>query len=104
MTTRPGLCSLRVVSPRVESTRELLVSSMSCHMRRLVSGSRPVVGSSRKMTAGPPTRAMPSETRRFWPPESVFTSASSLSPRFTAMATSSATFLMRWLGTPRTLA
>mmetsp|Transcript_18894 Transcript_18894/g.55450 ORF Transcript_18894/g.55450 Transcript_18894/m.55450 type:complete len:107 (+) Transcript_18894:1298-1618(+) len=71
-------------------TRPALDRSISAHMRRLVSGSRPVVGSSRKTTAGLPTREMPRDTRRFCPPESVATRAPILKPSPTDLAAASA--------------
>ena len=41
-----------------------------CHVERREYGSIPDVGSSRKTTFEPPTRAMHTESLRFWPPES----------------------------------
>ena len=45
------------------------------HAARRAAGSKPVVGSSRKMSSGSPTSATPRSRRRFWPPESVLTRA-----------------------------
>ena len=45
----------------------------SSHAFRRAAGSKPVVGSSRKTRSGSPTSAMPRSSRRFCPPESVFT-------------------------------
>ena len=44
-------------------------SRMICHMERRLRGSRPVVGSSRKMTRGWPTRVIARSSRRRIPPE-----------------------------------
>ena len=44
-------------------------ASMSDHICRFVSGSSPVVGSSRKTTAGLAIREIAKETRRFMPPD-----------------------------------
>mmetsp|Transcript_26807 Transcript_26807/g.78981 ORF Transcript_26807/g.78981 Transcript_26807/m.78981 type:complete len:87 (-) Transcript_26807:6579-6839(-) len=84
-------------------TRPAFSSLMSFHMRRFVWGSRPVVGSSRKITGGDPTREIATETRRFCPPESVPASASSFSERSTALTMRSDSRFMSTAGTPRTL-
>ena len=52
---------------------------------RRAAGSKPVVGSSRNTSSGFPTSATPRSSRRFCPPESVFTRAS----RFSVSPTSS---------------
>ncbi len=44
-------------------------SRMICHMVWRERGSKPVVGSSRKMIRGSPTRVMAMSRRRFMPPE-----------------------------------
>src|SRR5689334_23089480 len=48
------------------------------HAARRAAGSKPVVGSSRKTRSGSPTSAMPRSSRRFWPPDNVFTRSSAL--------------------------
>eukprot|EP00966_Prymnesium_polylepis_P278951 6444244-Prymnesium_polylepis.1 len=48
--------------------RLVRASAIRLHIARRVSGSRPVVGSSRKTIAGSPSSEMASETRRFMPP------------------------------------
>ena len=57
-------------------------------MRR-ADGSKPVVGSSRNTSSGSPTSATPRSSRRFCPPERVFTRASALSASPTSSITSS---------------
>ena len=55
----------RIVLP---SERRLRIVSQAV---RRAPGSKPVVGSSRKISSGSPTSARPRSRRRFWPPESV---------------------------------
>mmetsp|Transcript_17658 Transcript_17658/g.40537 ORF Transcript_17658/g.40537 Transcript_17658/m.40537 type:complete len:223 (-) Transcript_17658:450-1118(-) len=50
-------------------TRPFLARSMASHTERRVTGSIPVVGSSKKTTLGSPSRAMARERRRCIPPE-----------------------------------
>ena len=57
------------------SERRLRIVSQAV---RRAPGSKPVVGSSRKISSGSPTSASPRSSRRFWPPESVRTRASRL--------------------------
>ena len=56
---------------------------------RRAAGSKPVVGSSRKMSSGSPTSATPRSRRRFCPPESVFDRASASPSSPTSSITSS---------------
>ena len=56
---------------------------------RRAAGSKPVVGSSRKISSGLPISASPRSSRRFWPPESVRARASAFSVRPTISTTSS---------------
>ena len=53
----------RIVLPRSRS------DAIVCHARRRASGSKPVVGSSRKTISGSPTSASPRSRRRRCPPE-----------------------------------
>ncbi|OEJ45728.1 hypothetical protein AR457_17845 [Streptomyces agglomeratus] len=53
----------KTVTPPVTSSR------MICHMLWRLRGSRPVVGSSRKMIRGLPTSVIAMSRRRFMPPE-----------------------------------
>lgn len=55
------VCVVRTIA------RPALLFSIICHTARLLSGSRPVVGSSRKITSGWPSSETASETRRFCP-------------------------------------
>ena len=53
----------KMVTPPATSSRTI------CHMARRLRGSRPVVGSSRKITRGSPTRVIARSRRRCMPPE-----------------------------------
>ena len=68
----------RMVLPSERSERTISQAA------RRAAGSKPVVGSSRKSSSGSPTSATPRSSRRFWPPESVFTRASRFSSRPTS--------------------
>mmetsp|Transcript_78403 Transcript_78403/g.224676 ORF Transcript_78403/g.224676 Transcript_78403/m.224676 type:complete len:80 (+) Transcript_78403:541-780(+) len=48
-----------------------IVAEISVHIKRLDSGSTPVVGSSKKTMRGLPTSAMPRDNFLFVPPENV---------------------------------
>jgi hypothetical protein len=77
-----------------------LESSISCHMSLRVSGSRPVVGSSRKTTRGEPISAIASETRRRCPPERVEICELIFLPSATELATVSTASCSRFFKTP----
>ena len=67
---------VEVVRREEDGLAELAAASGSCPTRRGgPAGSKPVVGSSRKSSSGSPTRPSARSSRRFWPPESVFTRA-----------------------------
>ncbi len=60
---RAGWVLTRMVTPSATRSR------MSCHMVWRLRGSRPVVGSSRKISRGRPIRVIAMSRRRFMPPE-----------------------------------
>ena len=74
--------------------------SMRDHIDRLVSGSSPVVGSSRNTIDGLPIREIARETRLFIPPLSLLTSLSAVCPSSTETAESTARSSHSLDGTP----
>ena len=58
--------------------------AMTFHAARRATGSKPVVGSSRKTSSGSPTSARPTSRRRRWPPDSRPTRSSAFSSRPTS--------------------
>eukprot|EP00966_Prymnesium_polylepis_P218964 5066981-Prymnesium_polylepis.3 len=80
--------------------RFVLASAIRLHMERRVSGSRPVVGSSRKTMAGSPSSEMASETRRFMPPLSFPTTRPAANDSSTDVADAIADSVHSCRGTP----
>jgi hypothetical protein len=74
---------------------------MKSQALRRLNGSMPVVGSSRRTTAGPPMKAMAKLSFRFWPPDSVPAAAVAMSRMPTATSISSAMAGALALATPR---
>ena len=72
---RPSRDSRRAASPPRAASR-----ANACQRSRRSSGSRPTVGSSRTSSSGRPTRAVASDTRDRWPPDSRSTTRSASSP------------------------
>ena len=88
----------KTVTPSATRSRTI------CHITRRLRGSRPVVGSSRKMIRGRPTRVIARSSRRRMPPEysaAGFPAASTSSKRSSSSATRRrASSPGRWQGRP----